>query len=129
MLTKAERLAHANDVLLSVSRYGRRFFYSRDTDQVARFEIDDGGRVRIRDEQSRRSVLVTKTGPWRGFGNGGKLRCLVEDLANYIRTGKKIRNHFGPWPDWICGGDLWGYGDAIRQVRTEVGANPAFCKE
>jgi hypothetical protein len=24
---------------------------------------------------------------------------------------------FGPWPEWICGGDLWGYGAEMDVVR------------
>ena len=27
-------------------------------------------------------------------------------------TGKPTRNHFGPWPEWYGGGDLWGYDNA-----------------
>lgn len=123
--TKAERIEHANAILLSMSRHGRRFFYSDAYDRVARFELDAQDRVRIRDEQSDRSVLITKGGPWRGFNNGGTLRAMVEDLAKYIRTGEKIRNHFGPWPEWICGGDPWGYGEAAADVRAEVRQNPA----
>lgn len=126
MSDKMERIAHANDVLLSVSKYGRRFFYSRDHDRVARFMLDGNGRLRLIDEQSGRSVMMVTDGRWRGFGNGGTLRRLVEDLAHYIRSGEKIRNHFGPWPEWICDGDLWGYGDAIEHVRAEVRANPAY---
>jgi len=122
---KLERLEHANAILLSMSRHGRRFFYSKQHDRVACFEIDQRGCVRIRDEYTGRSVLITKNGRWRGFNNGGTLRRMVEDLADYIRTGKKIRNHFGPWPDWICGGDLWGYGDGAAAVRAEVRQNPA----
>lgn len=125
-MTKDDRLEHANAILLSMSRHGRRFFYSKDHDRVARFELDDQGRVRIRDEYTGRAVLLVKDGRWRGFNNGGTLRRLVEDLANYIRTGKTIRNHFGPWPEWICGGDLWGYGDAAEKVRAEVRTNPAY---
>jgi hypothetical protein len=128
MLTKAERMAHANDILLSVSRHGRRFFYCPRADRVARFEMDAHGCLRFRDEYTDRVIRLVKGGKWRGFNNGGTLRRLVEDLAEYIRTGEKIRNHFGPWPEWICDGDLWGYGESIKQVRSEIGANPAFCK-
>jgi len=30
---------------------------------------------------------------------------------------------FGPWPDYICGGDLWGYGpEAMEELRSAVHA-------
>ena len=29
--------------------------------------------------------------------------------------------HFGPFPEWSCGGDLWGYGkDEMQKVREEI---------
>lgn len=126
-MNKAERIKNANEIVMAISRHGRRFFYSSKHNRTARFELDQQGRLRFRDEWSDKPVLIVKSGRWRGFNNGGTLRSIVEDLARYIRTGNKIRNHFGPWPDWICGGDMWGYGDSMKSVRSEISDNPA-CK-
>lgn len=123
---KLHRIEHANAIILSMSGHGRRFFYNSKHDRVARFEIDSAGRLRFRDEYTDKCIALIHGGKWRGFTNGGTMRAIIEDLAQYIRTGKKIRNHFGPWPDWICDGDLWGYGDDAGKVRAEVSVNPAL---
>jgi hypothetical protein len=122
---KMSRLAHANAVLRAMASHGRRFFYSQKADRFAEIVIDPQGRLRIVDECTGKSVLIVKGGRWRGFGNGGTCRSIVEDLANYVRTGKKTRNHFGPWPEWVNGGDLWGYGDDASKVRDDLRGNPA----
>jgi hypothetical protein len=43
----------------------------------------------------------------------------VEALRDFVRTGKKLpmAKYFGPWPGWLCGGDLWGYGEDMPLVR------------
>lgn len=47
------------------------------------------------------------------------MKRFVEYLADYIRTGKPITNQYvlGPWDEWMCNGDLWGYGDDMEKVR------------
>jgi len=123
--TKGERLAHANAVLRAMGSYGRRFFYSSRHDRYAELILDDRGRCRRIDECSGKSVWLDENGKWRGFTNGGTCRAIVADLARYVRTGQKTRNHFGPWPEWICDGDLWGYGDDAGKVRAALLNNPA----
>lgn len=123
---KQERVKHANAVLRAMGSYGRHFFYSETKDRFAEIVIDAQGRLRIVDDYTGQSVLIVKQGRWRGFSHGGTCRAVVEDLANYVRTGKKTRNHFGPWPEWFNGGDLWGYGlAASAAVRSDIRGNPA----
>lgn len=122
---KLDRLANANAVLRAIGSHGRRFFYSGSHDRYAELVIDASGRLRIIDEQSGRAVAIVDGGRWRGFNNGGTCRAIVEDLARYVRTGQPTRNHFGPWPEWICDGDLWGYGADATKVRDEIRGNPA----
>ncbi len=121
--TRSERLADANHLIGQISEFGRRFFYNSQRDRVARFEITLDGKLWLRDDWTGRRIYVAYRGHWRNFSHGGTLRRLVEDLSGYIRTGKRIpAGHFGPWPEWLCSGDLWGYGkepmaalrDAIR---------------
>lgn len=45
------------------------------------------------------------------------MRALIEQLRNYIQTGNPQKLSLGPWPKWICDGDLWGYGEDMQQVR------------
>lgn len=133
-LTKQERLEEANKVIEAIAAHGRRFFYSGPGSdpseggvrakrcpegRVARFEFDGRGAVCFRDDYSWERILVVDSGRWKGWSHGGTMRSLVIKLRDYIRTGEPISvGWFGPWPDWMSQGDLWGYGaDAMALVR------------
>lgn len=120
--TKRERMDDANQVLFAISRYGRRFFYCQKFDRVSQFELDYNNRIWLRDNWTGKRVCVSYRGRWRHFTEGGTLRSLCEALLKYIRTGEPIsRKWFGPWPDWICDGDLWGYGaEEWAKLRAEL---------
>jgi hypothetical protein len=124
---KLERLVHANAVIAAMSRHGRRFFYSKTNDTTAALSLDKSGRVRLTDEYTQKTFLIVKNGRWRHFSNGGTLRSLIEALAGYVRTGQQVNPlRFGPFPDYLCDGDLWGYGDeAMEAVRADIADNPA----
>lgn len=128
IISKAERLDVANAVLLAIARHGRRFFWSERRQRAARFALDRLGRVRLTDDYTGVPVLVSRRSQWRGFSHGGTLRALVEAMAGYIRTGEPITGrYFGPWPDWICDGDLWGYGaEAMKALRADLAGSPAI---
>ena len=95
MHDKQRRLIDANAVLRAMGSHGRKFFYSDKHKRYAEIIIDAQGRLRIVDDCSGKPVLIVRSGEWRGFTHGGTCRAIVEDLANYVRTGKKTRNHFG----------------------------------
>lgn len=117
-LAKAERLAAANQFLVAISESGRNFF--RHDGRVSRFEFGARGHIWLVDSYTQKRVYVAYAGRWRGFTGGGTLRNLIERLATYIRTGEQIGTgggYLGPWPEWICRGDLWGYGDDMATVR------------
>jgi len=124
------RLSHANELVAAVSRHGRRFFYYEKGNRVALFEIDLAGRLWWRDEYTDARVYVAYRQRWRKFSNGGTLRSLVEALARYIREGTPIHSgHFGPWPEWYCDGDLWGYGkEAMAALRAEIAGAPCIAR-
>jgi hypothetical protein len=124
---RKDRIANANAVIRAIGSHGRRFFYSSKYDRYGSFSIDDIGCLRYRDDYSGKAIKVVQGGKWRGFSHGGTCRAIVESLAHYIRTGDPINaGHFGPWPDWVCFGDLWGYGkDAMEEVRSAALSNPA----
>ncbi len=115
--TKSERLQDANYLILQVSIFGRRFFYSATHNRVAKFELTIDGKLWFRDDDTDKRIYVAYRGRWKHFSHGGTLRGLVEGLANYIRTGERIgAGHFGPWPQWVCEGDLWGYGKETMEM-------------
>ena len=126
-IKKAERLADANYLILQVSMFGRRFFYNARHNRVARFEITIDGKLWFRDDYTDKRVYVAYKGRWRNFSHGGTCRRLVEDLAKYIRTGERIpAGHFGPWPEYLCDGDLWGYGkETMARLRNAM--SPRDC--
>jgi len=124
-MTKSDRAEIANKVIAVIAAHGRRFFHHEG--RVSRFEVDARGRVWLHDKYSGARIYTMQRGRWRGFTEGGTLKSLCEALRDYIRTGQPIRRGwFGPWPDYYCDGDLWGYGkEAMETVRREVTALPA----
>jgi hypothetical protein len=123
---KIERIRHANEVLDVISSHGRRFFYSKTYDRVARFSLTDTGRIQFTDDYIGEPFEPKDGVRWKHFSHGGTMRALIESLTNYIRTGEPIANgYFGPWKEWIAGGDLWGYGEAMKLVRAGIMDSPA----
>lgn len=110
---KIERGDKANALLTCIAMGGRHFFHHED--RIARFEVDERGRIWFRDAYTQRRVYVALNTRWRGFTNGGTLRTLVERLYEFIRTGKPQPLNLGPWPETL--GDLWGYGPYMVEVR------------
>jgi hypothetical protein len=131
MTANYKRIAEADAVIRAIGSHGRRFFYSKEHDRFATFAIDAGGGLRLIDDWSGKSIRLTEHGKWRGFSHGGTCRAMVWALAVYIRTGKPIhRGHFGPWPEWRCDGDVWGYGaDEMERVRAAAFASGAVAAE
>lgn len=126
---KELRMDRANHMLVVIARYGRHFFLH--DGKVAYFFLKRGA-VYFWDEwaqgeRKNKPVYTAYRGSWRFFSGGGTLRNLVEDLSAYIQ-GKPFRRahplkHLGPWPEWVCEGDLWGYGkDDMEKVRQECSA-------
>jgi len=118
-LTKVDRVAEANRVLQIISNHGRRFFFHKE--RISQFEVDARGMIWFRDSWTDKPVYTHYNGRWKGFSEGGTLRSLVIALRDYIRTGEPISARwFGPWPQHICDGDLWGYGPSMDDVRSGV---------
>ncbi len=118
-LSPGSRLDIANGLLETIATFGRRFF-SHDG-RVARLELDHRGRVWFHDHYTGLRIYTHYAGRWRGFTSGGTMRSLIENLRDYIKRGERLHPMvFGPWPDWFCGGDLWGYGDDMEKVRTKA---------
>ena len=73
--------------------------------------------------RKRQSIRVP-TRTLERFSEGETLRGLVCAMADWI-TGKRKDfpvNDFGPWPDYVRGGDLWGYGVDMATVKKKSGS-------
>lgn len=121
MQEKQQRAIKVNELILTIANCGRRFFYSKEKNRYAKIEVDDRGRVWWTDDYSGRRIYTHYPYWSKGFTHGGALRELVNAFRNYITKGKQVScKTFGPWPDWYCDGDLWGYGDDMEQVRDKA---------
>lgn len=108
-MTRDDRLATANRMLRIISEHGRGFF--RFEGRVSRLDVDGRGRVWLTDKYTQKRIYTHYRYTWRGFSDGGTLRCLVVALRDYVMGRSPLPlEHLGPWPNWVCGGDLWGYG-------------------
>lgn len=122
-----KRLEQVNEMIKVIGSHGRHFL-SENSDRrtlvenpfFSYFKIDKRNEIWFIDRYSRKPILVRHR-DWDGWSDGGTLRSLVEHFANYIRGGSQINKKlFGPYPDWVCGGDLWGYGDDMQKVRDGI---------
>jgi hypothetical protein len=120
---KAQRATKINELIRCIGGCGRQFFFSKENNRFAVIEVDPRGRVWWIDDGSGRRIYTHYRGDWRGFSHGGTLQALVIAFREYICTGEPINpGYFGPWPDWVCGSDLWGYGVDIQVVREKAKA-------
>lgn len=118
---KIARLDRANKMIEAIASCGRKFF--RDGETVATLELDNRGRVWFHDSYSKQRIFTHRPGQWRGFSSGGTLRRLVENLRDYVTRGDLLQHGvFGPWPQWLASGDLWGYGSEMEKVRQAAEA-------
>lgn len=125
---KQERIEKTNQLLEVIAGCGRNFFRSEKFNRTSHFQLEFNGRLYFHDKYT--DVLLPLSHMYSKrwsvkFSDGGTLKSLVELLARYIKTGKQISpNIFGPWPEWICDGDPWGYGKDMEKIRlsaTELG--------
>lgn len=139
---KQERLQHANDLILAIASYGRRFFFYGGNSvydpktrtsafvpasRYARLELRNG-RVWFIDDYTEKAIFTHQTGipsRWKGFSHGGTLRSLVEAMRDYIVHGRKIPQWRIATEQLYGSGDIWGYGkDASALVRAAVAELP-----
>jgi hypothetical protein len=115
-LTKEQRLEAANALLEVIGDCGRGFFKCEG--KRARLSLDESGRVWLKDDYTGKDINTLKFGDWIGFSHGGTLKGLIESLRDFIVTGVQLNHrNLGPWPQWLCDGDLWGYGKDMETVR------------
>jgi hypothetical protein len=110
------RLRRCNLLLWAIADEGRQFF--RHGEKVAKLEMDARYRIWYCNEYSGKRVYTHRPYLGRGFHHGGTLHDLICAMRDYIMTGEdRVSRQLGPWPKWICDGDLWGYGEGMQHVR------------
>ena len=117
--SRAARLTNANMLLETIAGCGRHFFLHKG--EVSRLELDVRGRIWFVDSYTKKRVYTHYDGRWRGFAEGGTLRSLIKQLCLYVQHGVWVKSFMlGPWPAWLCEGDLWGYRADMEQVRQRA---------
>lgn len=121
MTEKQERAEQVNQVIRTIADCGRRFFYTKSKDNYAYMEVDHRGRIWFVDDYNQKRIYTHYSGRWYWFSHGGTLQQLIKSFRDYIGKGEQLHpNTFGPWPEWVCEGDLWGYGADMQQVRDKA---------
>jgi hypothetical protein len=131
MTTKQERVDQANELIKIIGSHGRKFFFNKEENRFAKFELRNG-RVYFIDDYRSAAIYIDIRGQWRGFSHGGTLRALVLDMREYIVNKT-------PVPRWKIviqqlgksdlTGNIWGYDvESAQTVRDAAYALP-ICKE
>lgn len=117
---RQQRIDICNQLLQTIASCGRKFFLYQG--RVAWFKMDNRRHhLWFIDECSQKAVYVhSDRGEWKGFTGGGTLQALVRAMKAFIMCGRPLRQVLGPFPDWLCGGDLWGYGEDMEIVRQKA---------
>lgn len=121
------RIDQANRVIEAIAEHGRKFFSLHadgrqdEPNRISKFELVNGRLFFLDKWTQKRTYVFYRRGQWIHFSEGGTLRALVEGMADWIVGKRKdFPRAFGPWPEWICEGDLWGYGSDMSIVQQKV---------
>jgi hypothetical protein len=126
--TKAERLAHANQLIEIMASHGRRFFFDARKQRAASLILSESGHVYFVDDYTGKAVYTHKTGytnKWRGFSHGGTLRTLVEMMRDYVTKGVQIPFTYIGLERSFTVGNIWGYDEeSMQKVREQAALLP-----
>jgi len=126
---REERLEKVNEFLFAMGSHGRKFFCHEGV--MSWLEQDERGRIWFVDSWRGHRVYTHTKGRWRHFHHGGTMRTLVSALKGHVMSGRLLPTRALWWPDWYCGGDLWGYGEEgmepVRHVAITLGLVEAPC--
>lgn len=113
---RQKRIDAVNELIKVIGSHGRKFFNYQG--RFAYIEIDSRGKVWWIDEYSQSRIYTHYCGRWRGFNHGGTLKGLVAGFREFVSKGAHVKaEHFGPWPQYLCNGDIWGYGNDMNVIR------------
>lgn len=115
------RAKQVNVLICAIAEAGVAFWNKR-IGEVSSFSVDDLGRVYFYDSGSR-SKLYMFNRAWKrsrsGFSQGGTFKQMVDYLLAFVKDGEQAPAClFGPWPEYMCGGDIFGAGkDTASRLR------------
>lgn len=117
----SRRLDAVNELVKFIGNNGRRFFFDPRKNTYAHMSIFGDNRLYWVDEGSGKSIYLHYKYWGKGFTNGGTLKSLVDHFRRFVVTGQMLPEEIlGPWPSWYGNGDLWGYGESMRDVRAKA---------
>jgi hypothetical protein len=126
--TKAERLAHANQLIQIMASHGRRFFFDAKQQRTAHLLLTDRGHIYFVDDYTGKAIYTHETGftnKWRGFSHGHTLRTLVEMMRDYVTKGVQIPFSYIGLERSFTVGNIWGYDeDSMQKVRAQAVSLP-----
>ncbi|WP_025784411.1 hypothetical protein [Sporosarcina sp. D27] len=115
--SKQYRVEIVNSLISFISNHGRRFFYTNSNlreeniDSVAYMKLKNG-RIYFVDNYTQDEIAVINgSRGWNSFSDGGTLRALVLDFADFIRTGKDSNGNHG-YGELHC--PHWGHSEEIQ---------------
>lgn len=124
-MTKQDRVAIINQIMISIGSKDRRFFYSKKNNRYAYLSIAKSGKIYYHCEHSPDIPIcmsVPETRKPKNWQHGGTLLSLVRDFCDFIRTGEDSNHNHG-YGGLFC--PHWGYEEEsmkeIRQVAYELG--------
>lgn len=114
-----KRTELANSLIHTISSCGRYFFSHKGS--ISHFKWKNG-RLYFVDKYSKKELYMHYHQKWnQGFTDGGTLYNLIRKLGVFIMKGIQLNPAiFGPWPEWVCEGDLWAYGSDMNLVRMDA---------
>lgn len=115
------RAEKVNELIRTIATCGRRFLSY--CDNIGRMSVDEIGRIWYRDAYTKKQIYmhVQYLGSNRDFTEGGTMWDLLKAFKGYIMNEEKLPpKAFGPWPDFICRGDPWGYGEDMQKIRDKA---------
>ena len=116
---KLDRCKRVNLLLETIGATGRKFYSYKvpkpdgqkfEFSRIARFEVDQWGRVWFHDHYTEKRIYTHRVGRWSGFTGGGTLLHLAKVLRDYIRSGRMIHP---------LDGRHWAYGDDFQKVHKK----------
>ncbi|MCA9924225.1 MAG: hypothetical protein KC421_17735 [Anaerolineales bacterium] len=114
---RQQRLKNANRLIKTIATHGRRLLSNNES--ITQILMDERQRLWLLDAYTQKKIYLHYQSWGHGFSDGGTMRQLIVLLKQYILTGQTIHHSFfGPWPQWLCNGDIWGYGEDMNVVRS-----------
>lgn len=124
-MNKVERLEIVNNLIMYISKRGRRFFYCKSKDRTAHMKLRSN-RVYYVDDYTGQDIYAYSGGiGYDHFSHGGTLWALVLEFSEFIRHGGNVNGKHG------YGGlysQHWGYDEQSHLEIIEYAKQLGYLK-